>query len=112
VLGGMEGRGQLLCWEGWRGEGNFCAGRDAGGRATSVLGGMQGRGQLLCWKGCRGEGNFCAGRDAGERATSDPILNLKYFIQAVKFRCPTQKSLQPPIFRHSPVAPWGTYCPR
>jgi hypothetical protein len=29
---------------------------------------------------------FCAAGDAGEKGTIDLFLNLKYFIQAVKFR--------------------------
>jgi hypothetical protein len=29
---------------------------------------------------------FCAAGDAGEKGTFDSILNLEYFIQAVKFQ--------------------------
>jgi hypothetical protein len=36
---------------------------------------------------------FCAVRDAGEKGTFDSILNLKYFIQTVKFPWSTQKLL-------------------
>jgi hypothetical protein len=36
---------------------------------------------------------FCAVVDAGKKGTFDSILNLKYFIQAVKYRWPTQKLL-------------------
>jgi len=32
---------------------------------------------------------FCAAADAEEKETFDSILNLKYFIQTVKFRWPT-----------------------
>jgi hypothetical protein len=36
---------------------------------------------------------FCVAGDAGEEGTFDSVLNLKYFIPAVKFQWPTQKFL-------------------
>jgi hypothetical protein len=53
---------------------------------------------------------FCAAADADEKETFDSILNLKYFIQAVKFRWPIQKLLWPPNFPSFSCGPLETWC--
>jgi len=64
---------------------------------------------------------FCAAGGAEERGTFDSVLNLKYFIQAVKLPRPTQKLLWPPNFPSFssgfsetlciPHLPWGAIWP-
>ena len=53
---------------------------------------------------------FCAAEDAEEKETFDSILNLKYFIQALKFRWPTQKLLWPPNFQSFSCGPLQNLC--
>jgi hypothetical protein len=53
---------------------------------------------------------FCAARDVGEKGTFDSILNLKYFIHAVKFQWPSQKLLWPRNFPSFPCDPLETRC--
>ena len=62
---------------------------------------------------------FSTVRYAGERGTFNSILNLRYFIQAAKFRWPTPKFMWPPNFpsillplRNKVWPPWGPYGPR
>jgi len=38
---------------------------------------------------------FCTAGDGGDRENFSSVLNLKYFIPAVKFRWPTQKLFWP-----------------
>jgi len=47
---------------------------------------------------------LCDTGNAGENGTCDSGLNLKYFIQVVKFLWPIQNLLWPTTFRQSPVA--------
>jgi hypothetical protein len=52
---------------------------------------------------------FCAAGYATEMGTLDSVLNLKYFIQADKFRWPTQYLLLPrniPSFSFGPLGIW------
>jgi len=52
---------------------------------------------------------FCAAEDAGEEINFDSVLNLKYFIQTLKFRCRTQTFLCPPnfpSFSRGPLETW------
>jgi hypothetical protein len=53
---------------------------------------------------------FCAAGDAGEKETFVPILNFKYFIQAVKFRWSSQKLLWPPSFPSISCGNLETWC--
>jgi hypothetical protein len=53
---------------------------------------------------------FCAAGNTGWKATSDSVLNLKYFIQAVKFRWPTQNLMCPSkflLFYWDPLEIWS-----
>jgi hypothetical protein len=53
---------------------------------------------------------FSAAGDAGEKGNFDSILNLKHFIQAVKFQWPTQKLVWPPNFLSFFCGPLQTLC--
>jgi hypothetical protein len=53
---------------------------------------------------------FCAAGDAGEEINFDSVLNLKYFIQTLKFRCRTQTFLWPPDFPLFSRGPLETWC--
>jgi hypothetical protein len=47
---------------------------------------------------------------AGKRRTFNSILNLNYFMQALNFRWPTQKSLWPPNFPSYSCGPLEKWC--
>jgi hypothetical protein len=53
---------------------------------------------------------FCAAEDAGEEINFDSVLNLKYFIQTLKFRRRTQTFLWPPNFPSFSRGPLETWC--
>jgi hypothetical protein len=49
---------------------------------------------------------------AGDKGSFDSVLNLKYFIQALKVRWPIQKLLRPPNFPSFPCGRLETLCDR
>ena len=53
---------------------------------------------------------FCVAGDAGKEGTFDSVLNLKYFIPAVKFRWHTQKFLWSPNFPAFSCGTVETWC--
>ena len=62
--------------------------------------------QIRCEKSNKRQLSLLCFGDAGERGTCESFLNLKYFIQAAKFR----SSCGPLISHHSPVAPQKIWC--
>jgi hypothetical protein len=53
---------------------------------------------------------FCVTEDTGEEIKLDSVLNLKYFIQTLKFRWRTQTFLWPPNFPSLSRGPLETWC--